>query len=273
MPIAIISHPDGIEELVTVFDGIIRAEHADGTRCPRTGKGRHTQRPPDPRCPGRATYVAVCRTCQWEGQNTSRPRLQAETKAHARECDNRQPYIMTAQEFVNLPPDEQASMKAWHQWRESLLPEERPPVLTVAEHRERAAPPSMLPAAPTGLLTSPSQVPDATADGAFPAAVERAKAAGVVFVSVSRTAGGWCVYVMPETAPTYQPHSGVTKMLSQAVARLIREGDAINGGSTQHAATLTGVPDEYRARIYAVAFQNALAGDLDRLLRLWTTWR
>ncbi|MEU6314057.1 hypothetical protein [Streptomyces sp. NPDC047014] len=41
----------------------------------------------------------------------------------------------------------------------------------------------------------------------------------------------------------------------------------------QYAATLTGGPDEYRARIYAVAFQNALAGDLDLLLRLWTTWR
>ncbi|WP_330334818.1 hypothetical protein OHS33_37115 [Streptomyces sp. NBC_00536] len=286
MPTSILCRADGTEETYTYFDGVIRAVHADGTRCPRSGKGRHTQRPRDPRCPGRAKYVATCRLCTWEGESPSHVKLRAESKAHARECDDRQPYIMTAEEFVNLPPAEQAAHRAWNEMRDALPPEQRPPVLTVAQHRERtmaaplAAPPAPLlpvytPPLPRarGLLNQLEQVPDTTDAAAHSAAVEAARAAGRVYVGISRTDRGWCVYAQPDTDPGFRPHLAVTRILGQAVARLVREGDGLGGGSTTAATAVTGVPDEYRARIYALAFQNALAGDLDRLLRLWTVWR
>ncbi|MEU9236129.1 hypothetical protein [Streptomyces subrutilus] len=43
---------------------------------------------------------------------------------------------MTAQEFVNLPPAEQAAHRAWNEMRNALPPELQPPALTVAQHRE-----------------------------------------------------------------------------------------------------------------------------------------
>ncbi|MEU9236128.1 hypothetical protein [Streptomyces subrutilus] len=78
MPTSTLLRVDGAEETYTYFDGVIRAVHADGTRCPRTGKGRHTQRPPDPRCPGRTKYVATCRRCKWESESPSYAKLRAE---------------------------------------------------------------------------------------------------------------------------------------------------------------------------------------------------
>ncbi|MFI5831411.1 hypothetical protein ACIA6C_29840 [Streptomyces sp. NPDC051578] len=287
MPTSTLLRADGTEETYTYFDGVIRAVHADGSRCPRTGKGRHTQRPPDPRCPGRTTYVATCRVCEWESECRSYARLRAESKEHARECDDRQPYMMTAQEFVNLPPAEQAAHRAWNAMRNALPPELQPPALTVAQHRECTQAASLAPSPPgqvlptcamppspaRGLLNQPHQVPDTTEAAAHCAAVETARAAGRVYVGISRTDRGWCVYAQPDTDPAARPHLAVTRILAQAVARLVREGDALGGGSTSAVAAVTGVPDEYRARIYALAFQNALAGDLDRLLRLWTVWR
>lgn len=45
MPKGRIRYEDGIEKEITIFDGQIWAEHSDGSRCPRTGKGKHRQRP------------------------------------------------------------------------------------------------------------------------------------------------------------------------------------------------------------------------------------
>ncbi|GHA45795.1 hypothetical protein GCM10010329_80390 [Streptomyces spiroverticillatus] len=102
MPTAHLSHADGTVEETLIFDGQIWAEHADGSRCTRTGKGKHRQRPLDPRCPGRTGYVARCRYCGWKAEGKAYAPLRAETKLHAEACDARRPHIMTAREWVEM---------------------------------------------------------------------------------------------------------------------------------------------------------------------------
>lgn len=106
MPEYVVGHADGTEEVRTGFDGQIWAEHEDGSRCPRTGKGRHLQRPLDPRCPGRARYVAKCRYCGWTGDATTHAALRATSRLHARFCDEQRPPVMTAQEWVSMRPED-----------------------------------------------------------------------------------------------------------------------------------------------------------------------
>lgn len=106
MPKGRIRYEDGIEKEITIFDGQIWAEHSDGSRCPRTGKGKHRQRPLDLRCPGRVFYVALCRACGWEREERTYVPLRKETKLHARSCDDRLPPVMTAKEWCEMRPEE-----------------------------------------------------------------------------------------------------------------------------------------------------------------------
>lgn len=70
----------------------LTAEHEDGSRCPRTGKGRHRQVPErDSRCPGRAFYVARCRNCSWTCRKRKRSQVEEAAALHARFCSDQQP--------------------------------------------------------------------------------------------------------------------------------------------------------------------------------------
>lgn len=102
MPKGCIQYEDGSEREITIFDGQIWAEHSDGSRCPRTGKGKHRQRPLDPRCAGRVLYAARCRACGWEHED----RTYVKTKLHAQSCDDRRPPVMTAREWCEMRPEE-----------------------------------------------------------------------------------------------------------------------------------------------------------------------
>lgn len=102
MPLCHLVNADGTEEVVTIFDGQIWAEHADGSRCPRTGKGKHRQRPLDPRCPGRTRYIARCRSCGWKGEGRTHETLKKQTKLHAQFCDDQKPRVMTAKEWCEM---------------------------------------------------------------------------------------------------------------------------------------------------------------------------
>ncbi|WP_371647875.1 MULTISPECIES: hypothetical protein [unclassified Streptomyces] len=64
----------------------LTAEHADGSRCPRTGKGKHVQRPLDSRCPGRAFYVTHCPNCGWACQKPKRKDAENAAQLHVRFC-------------------------------------------------------------------------------------------------------------------------------------------------------------------------------------------
>jgi hypothetical protein len=88
MPKMTLTHEDGTVEVRTVFDGQVWAVHDDGSRCPRTGEGRHRQRPRDPRCPGRARYVAKCRACGWSCEGPTHDPVKAKTRLHAGFCDD-----------------------------------------------------------------------------------------------------------------------------------------------------------------------------------------
>ncbi|MEU5108483.1 hypothetical protein AB0H07_40545 [Streptomyces sp. NPDC021354] len=102
MPKALIQYEDGSEQEVTTFGGQIWAEHADGSRCPRTGNSKHRQRPLDPRCPGRVRYMARCRACGWEREDRTYAPLRKKTKLHAPICDDQQPQRMTAKEWYEM---------------------------------------------------------------------------------------------------------------------------------------------------------------------------
>ncbi|MDF3141504.1 MULTISPECIES: hypothetical protein [unclassified Streptomyces] len=78
----------------------LTAEHEDGSRCPRTGKGRHRQLPErDPRCPGRAFYVARCRNCSWSCRKRKRTAVEEAAELHARFCSDQQP-IRTPEQAI-----------------------------------------------------------------------------------------------------------------------------------------------------------------------------
>lgn len=102
MPLCHLVNADGTEEVVTIFDGRIWAEHADGSRCPRTGKGKHRQRPLDPCCPGRDRYVARCRSCGWKREDRTYEPLKKKTKLHAQFCDDQKVPVLTAKEWWEM---------------------------------------------------------------------------------------------------------------------------------------------------------------------------
>ncbi|MFJ2876555.1 hypothetical protein [Streptomyces sp. NPDC087298] len=68
------------------FRAWLTAEHADGTPCPRTGTGKHAQRPLDPRCSGRAFYVTHCKACGWKCRKPKRKDAEDAARMHVRFC-------------------------------------------------------------------------------------------------------------------------------------------------------------------------------------------